>query len=129
MPCFVRRHLLVQHYLALRHPLSSFVELAEASGYAGRLLTYTWKKQADPADYVPGYVAMEREGLGPFHFYRAADLKAAFAGLEPEQAGAAALDIEAALAPNRLTAREALLLHQSATEIGHAVVALLSEPS
>lgn len=148
MPGFVQRHLLVLHYLALRQarpilnpggavlstigariPLESFMQLAEAAGYAGRFLTYTWKKQAGPADYVPGYVAMEREGLGPFHFYRVADLKAAFAGMDPEQAGVAALDIEASLAPQRLTAHEALTLYRSGAEIGHAVVALLSEPA
>jgi hypothetical protein len=145
-PAFVQQRLLVLHYLALqqarpmlnpggavlstigaRIPLTSFTDLAAAAGYAGRLLTYGWKKQASPEDYVPGYVAMERDGLGPFHFYRAADLRDAFAGLDPEQAGIAALDIEGTLAPKRLTATEALALHRSGLEIGHTVVALLSE--
>lgn len=146
MPDFVKAHLLVLHYLALvqvrpllnpggavlstiggRIPLGSFTDLAETAGYRGRLLTYGWKKQADPADYIPGYVAMERDGLGPFHFYRVDDLRAAFTGLDPEQAGAAAFRIEADLARHRLSATEALAAHQSGTPIGHTVVALLSE--
>jgi hypothetical protein len=144
-PAFVQQRLLVLHYLALtqvrpmlnpggavlstigaRIPLSSFTELAAAAGYTGRLLTYGWKKQASPEDYIPGYVDMERQGLGPFHFYRVADMRAAFADRSPEQSGAAALEIEASLAPHRLTASQALALHRSGTEIGHTVVALLS---
>jgi hypothetical protein len=146
IPAFIRQRLLVLHYLALlqarpmlnpdgavlstigaRIPLAGFTELAEAAGYDGRVLTYGWKKQASPEDYVPGYVAMEREGLGPFQFYRVADMRAAFAGLDPEAAGAVAPDIEKTLAPKRLTASEALALNPSGTPIGHTVVALLSE--
>jgi hypothetical protein len=72
---------------------------------------------------------MEREGLGPFHFYRVADVRAAFAGIDPEQAGRDALALEAELAGRRLTAGEALALYRSGTEIAHAAVALLSEPA
>jgi hypothetical protein len=148
MPAFVRQRLLVLHYLALqqvrpmlnpggaalstigaRIPLASFFDLAASAGYAARLLTYGWKKQADPEEYIPGYVAMEREGLGPFHFYRAADVRAAFADMDPEQAGRDARAIEADLAAKRLTAGEALALHRSGTEIAHTFVALLSEPA
>jgi hypothetical protein len=53
-------------------------------------------------------------------------MRAAFADRSPEQSGAAALEIEASLAPHRLTASQALALHRSGTEIGHTVVALLS---
>nr|WP_294514268.1 hypothetical protein [uncultured Rhodopila sp.] len=148
MPAFVRQRLLELHYLTLqqvrpmlnpggavlstigaRIPLASFFDLTASSGYAARLLTYGWKKQAGPDEYIPGYVAMEREGLGPFHFYRVADVQAAFAGLDPEQAGREALDIEADLAAKRLTATEALALHGSGTGIAHTFVALLSEPA
>ncbi len=147
MPDFVSAHLLVLHYLALvqarpmlnpggvvlstiggRIPLASFTDLAAAAGYRGRLLTYGWKKQVDPEDYIPGYIAMERDGLGPFHFYRVDDLRAAFAGRDPEQAGEQALAIEAALAPSRLSASAALAAHRAGTPVGHTVVALLSEP-
>jgi hypothetical protein len=148
MPAFVRQCLLALHYLALqqarpmlnpggavlstigaRIPLASFSELAASAGYAARLLTYGWKKQAAPEEYIPGYVAMEREGLGPFHFYRVADVRAAFAGLDAEQAGRDALGIEADLTGRRLMAGEALALHRSGTEIAHTAVALLSEPA
>lgn len=148
MPEFVTSRLLVLHYLALiqarpmlnpggavlstiggRIPLASFTELAAAAGYRGRLLTYGWKKQVDPEDYIPGYIAMERDGLGPFHFYRVDDLRAAFAGLDPEQAGERALTIEAGLAPSRLSASAALAAHREGTPVGHTVVALLSEPA
>lgn len=147
MPAFVRQRLLVLHYLALRQvrpmlnlggavlstigariPLAGFFELAASAGYAARLLTYGWKKQAGSEEYLPGYVAMEHEGLGPFHFYRVADVRAAFADMAPEQAARAALDIEADLAPRRLTAGEALAAHRSGAEIAHTAVALLSEP-
>ncbi|RVT98664.1 hypothetical protein EOD42_00685 [Rhodovarius crocodyli] len=146
VPPLLKDRLLVLHYLALRQvrpllnpggavlstigariPLDSFAALAEAAGYRGRLLTYGWKKQAAPEEYIPGYIAMEREGLGPFHFYRADTLRAAFAGLAPEEAGAAALAIEQDLKPHSLTATEALAAHRAGEAVGHAVVALLSE--
>lgn len=146
VPQLLKDRLLVLHYLALRQarpllnpggvvlstigariPLDSFTALAEAAGYRGRLLTYGWKKQAAPEDYIPGYIGMEREGLGPFHFYRAETLRAAFSGLSPEEAGAAAFAIERELEPHRLTAAQALAAHRAGEAVGHAVVALLSE--
>ena len=146
VPDHVRDNLLVLHYLALvqardfltpggavlstlgaRVPLRSFLDMAEQAGYAAGFLTYTWKVQADPQDIISSYAAWQRNGLGPFYFHHADDLKAAFSILDPLEAGKRALEIEEALAPKRLDAFAAFEALRRGARIGHPVAVLKSE--
>jgi hypothetical protein len=82
----------------------------------------------DEADNVIGaYAAWQAQGLGPFHFYLAEDLKAAFAGLDPAEAATRAIEIEQVLAPKQLDAQAAWAAHRAGARVGHTVAVLKSE--
>lgn len=147
VPEAVKDWLLVLHYLALvqakdflnpggavistigaRLPLSVLADMATAAGYRPSFLTYWWKVQADPDDVIGSYAQWQRQGLGPFHFYPAETLEAAFAGLTLEQAGRDAFAIERDLRGKSLDAVAAWEAHQRGERIGHTVAVLHSEP-
>lgn len=147
VPAFVKDHLLVLHYLALRQardflapggtvlstlggrvPLGAMTAMAEQAGYSASFLTYGWKVQVDPEDMIGAYAAWEKQGLGPFTFYHADLLEQTFAALDPVAAGRQAIEIEQALAPRRLDARAAFAALKSGARIGHTVAVLKSDP-
>ena len=41
------------------------LELADAAGYSGRILTLWWKAQSEPESVIGGYAEHEEKGLGP----------------------------------------------------------------
>jgi hypothetical protein len=113
--------------LGARVPLQSFLDMSAHAGYRPSFLTYGWKIQAEAVEMLNGHAEWQRRGMGPFYFYRVADLEAAFAGLAPETAAPRALAIEADLAPHAMDAEAALLAHGRGERIGHTYAVLLSE--
>jgi methylase of polypeptide subunit release factors len=147
LPRLVTDNLLALHYLALRQahdylapggtvlstigarvPLTTLLRMAELAGHAAQILIYTWKYQADAAEMAAVYAAWQDEGLGPFHFYPAGILRAAFAALDPGDAGARVLDIEHALLPHRLDAVQARAALERGETLAHTVAVLQSRP-
>jgi methylase of polypeptide subunit release factors len=147
LPQAVRDWLLALHYLALvqahdflkpggavlstigaRLPLSVLTDMAEAAGHDASFLSYWWKAQADADEVIASYAQWQRQGLGPFRFYPLEALETAFAGLDLEQAGRRALELEDSLHPHQLDAEAAWALHRQGRRIGHTVAVLLSEP-
>lgn len=145
VPDAIRTNLLTLHYVALaqardflaaggvilsmlgaRVPLQSFLDMSRSAGYRPKFLSYGWKIQAEAADILAGHVAWQRRGLGPFHFYREADLKSAFAGLDPAAAADSALDIERDLLPSSLDADAAYAAHAAGESIAHTYAVLQS---
>lgn len=145
VPDFVSDWLLTMHYLALvqaRHflttngvvlstvgarvPLEALAQMSRSAGLAPRVLTYGWKVQADADDVISTYATWERQGLGPFRFYKADALAAAFADLDPGEAGAIAAEIERSLAGEQFSAVAEWEAHRSGARIGHTYVVLQS---
>ena len=145
IPEFVHEQMLDLHYLALKQardylankgavystlggrvPLSAFIKLGELAGLSSEIFTYSWKVQAEPEDVISGYAAQEKAGLGPFRFYRAADLKKAFASISVKESGKNAFEIERSLESSKLTAKEAYEAFQKGEVIGHTVAVLKS---
>lgn len=145
IPAFITDWLLTMHYLALvqardaltpdgvvlstvgaRVPLDILAQMSRAAGLVPRVLTYGWKVQADADDVISTYANWERQGLGPFRFYAADALEAAFADLDPGEAGANAATIEASLAGEQLGAVAAWEAHRNGLRIGHTYVVLQS---
>lgn len=109
-----------------RVPLSSFIRLGEQAGVKSEIYTYQWKVQAEPLDVIGGYAQQEKEGFGPFIFYRAEDLEKAFEGVSVEESGKKAFEIEKSLEDKRLTATQAFEIWKNGGTIGHTVVVLKS---
>jgi SAM-dependent methyltransferase len=145
IPKFVSDWLLTMHYLALvqardalapggvvlstigaRVPLAVMLAMARNAGLTPRVLTYGWKLQADAEDVISTYANWERHGLGPFRFYAADALAVAFSDLDAADAGRNALDIEASLAGEQLSAVAAWRAYRSGARIGHSYVVLQS---
>lgn len=145
IPEFVHEQMLDLHYLALKQardyladkgavysalggrvPLSAFIKLGELAGLSSEIFTYSWKVQAEPEDVISGYAAQEKAGLGPFRFYRAADLQKAFADISVKESGKNAFEIEKSLESSKLTAKEAYEAFQKGEVIGHTVAVLKS---
>ena len=145
IPEFVHEQMLDLHYLALKQardyladkgavystlggrvPLSAFIKLGELAGLSSEIFTYSWKVQAEPEDVISGYAAQEKAGLGPFRFYRAADLQKAFASISVKESGKNAFEIERSLESSKLTAKEAYEAFQKGEVIGHTVAVLKS---
>jgi hypothetical protein len=147
IPARMRRNLLALHYVALieakaflkpggtvlsliggRIPLDVFQEMGGLAGYRSEIFTYGWKIQTDAEEIIGGHVQQEAQGFGPYHFYRAERLAAAFAGLSPGNSGQQARQIESALQADALSPAEALRRWKAGEVIGHTVVALRSTP-
>ena len=109
-----------------RVPLDIFLSLAKLAGYVPSFLTYTWKIQADPLEVISNHAQKQKQGYGPFYFYRADVLREAFATVDVETSGKNALDIERTLASERLDAVHAYAAFQKGVTIGHTVAVLKS---
>lgn len=48
-----------------RVPIKTMLEVADAAGYTGRILTVWWKEQSEPESVIGGYAEHEQQGLGP----------------------------------------------------------------
>jgi hypothetical protein len=147
VPDLLARNLLTLHYVALlqardflapggavlsliggRIPLAVFHEMGRLAGYRSEICTYGWKIQTDPEAMIGGHLAQQKNGLGPYHFYLAERLAAAFADVPLEHSGEAAREIEARLRPHALDPEQALAAWRRGEVIGHTVVALRSWP-
>lgn len=145
IPELVRSQMLDLHYLALlqsknylapggavlstlgaRVELDVFLKLGEAAGFSSEIFTYGWKIQAEAGEVIEGYARHQKEGFGPFHFYHADDLRAAFADVTAAESGGRAAEIEQKLAPLRLDAESAWQAWSAGAEIGHTVAVLKS---
>lgn len=147
IPEVVRLQMLDLHYLALlqakeflapgggvlstlgaRVELDVFRKLGALAGYDSQIFTYGWKIQAEAEDVIAGYARHQAEGFGPFHFYYADDLRAAFSDVAAEESGERAAEIERILAPHRLDAAAAWRAWRGGAVIGHTVAVLKSVP-
>ncbi len=145
IPEFVHEQMLDLHYLALKQvrdylaengavystlggrvPLKAFIKLGELAGFRSEIFTYSWKVQAEPEDVIAGYAAQEKEGLGPFRFYRADDLQKAFANVSVKDSGELAFEIEKSLDSVKLSATAAYEAFKKGEIIGHTVAVLKS---
>jgi SAM-dependent methyltransferase len=145
VPESVQRQLLTLHYLALKQardflapggsvlsmlggrvPLTAFFEMVQLAGLRPEIFTYTWKVQADAESMIRGHADRQREGFGPFYFYRTADLARIFAGIDLASTGKNALELEKSLVPHRLDAHQAFATLRTGEQIGHTAVVLRS---
>jgi hypothetical protein len=147
VPPLLRRNLLALHAIALqkakpflapggavlsllggRIPLDVLLEMGRLTGYRTEIFTYGWKIQTDPEEIIGGHLKQQREGFGPYHFYRASRLAEVFADVSLEESGANARAIERQLTPDELGPEEALAAWKRGEAIGHTVIALRSLP-
>lgn len=145
VPPLIRHQMLDLHYLALlqareylapegavlstlgaRVELEVFLKLGQSAGFSSEIFTYGWKIQAEAGEVIEGYARNQKAGFGPFHFYYADDLRAAFANVPVAESGARAAEIEQTLAPHRLDAVSAWQQWRAGAEIGHTVAVLKS---
>ena len=145
IPAEVHANMLDLHFLALnqapdfltekgfllslmggRVTLDSFIRLGELAGVKSEIFTYGWKVQAEPEDVIGGYAEQEKNGFGPFIFYRSEDLEEAFKNVSLEDSGKRAFEIEKSLEDKRLTATKAFEIWKNGGSIGHTVVVLKS---
>ena len=145
VPEILQQNFLALHYLALRQakdflkpggavlsmlggrvPLTLFQEMAAPAGLKSEIYTYGWKIQATPEEIIRGHADREKDGFGPFHFYRAAKLAETFAGVELAASGARAFELEDRIAAARLSPSEAYKAFQRGETIGNTSVALRS---
>ena len=142
-PVTVRRNLLDLHYDLLRDvrniltddgcvlsvigsrmPVKEVLELPLLAGYEAALLTYTWKIQSEASEVIPGYLASEQIGHGPFHYYPVEALEKIFGKTSPTTAARNAAEIEAELQPHAISSEEAWNLVTSGHMVGHTVMVL-----
>jgi hypothetical protein len=85
VPAHVSAALLDLHYICLRQadafgiikpsgavlssmggrvPLQSMLDMAEAAGYTGRVISLSWKVQSEPETVIGEYAEEQRRGLG-----------------------------------------------------------------
>ncbi len=114
--------------LGARVPLEVFLQMSEAAGYSGSFLTYTWKVQAEAESVIRDHARRQRDGFGPFHFYRAELLRERFESTDLATSGRNALELERSLAPERLDAVRAWEAFEAGERIGHTAVVLKSVP-
>ncbi|MGA3127157.1 MAG: hypothetical protein ABSD13_10590 [Candidatus Korobacteraceae bacterium] len=145
LPELVKQQMLDLHYLALvqarefllpggavfsclgaRVPLHVFLSLAELAGFVPSFLTYSWKVQGDP-ELIRDYEQNQRNGFGPFFFYRAEALQETFKRVGLGESGKNALEIERALLTQRLGPASAYRAFRNGERIGHTVAVLKSE--
>lgn len=86
VPSFVSKALLDLHYVCLlqartfdlltetgvvlsimggRVPIDTMLQLADAAGFTGRILSMSWKVQSEPDSVIEGYATQQEKGLGP----------------------------------------------------------------
>jgi hypothetical protein len=146
IPSLIKQQLLDLHFLALaqtkdfltvggsvlstlgaRVPLHVFLSLGSLAGLSSSFLLYTWKVQDDPATLLRDYAEKQKEGFGPFFFYRTEVLQQIFSNVDTAQAGTHAEEIERALHPYRINAARAYEHFQHGESIGHTVAILESQ--
>jgi hypothetical protein len=146
LPELIRNQMVDLHYLALvqakdfllpggavlstlggRVPLDVLLALGRLAGFNSSFLIYTWKVQADPEEVIRDHARKQKEGFGPFYFYRAATLQRVFASVDEATSGTNAIEIERSLLPERLDAAGAFEILQRGERIGHTVAVLRSE--
>lgn len=146
LPELIRTQMLDLHYLALlqakdfllpggavlstlggRVPLDVFLSLGSLAGYVSSFLTYTWKVQADPEEVICDHARKQREGFGPFYFYRAETLQRVFASVDTNTSGTNSIAIERSLLSERMDSIGAYEALQRGERIGHTVAVLRSE--
>jgi hypothetical protein len=110
-----------------RVPLDVLLALGRLAGFNSSFLIYTWKVQADPEEVIRDHARKQKEGFGPFYFYRAATLQRVFASVDEATSGTNAIEIERSLLPERLDAAGAFEILQRGERIGHTVAVLRSE--
>jgi hypothetical protein len=144
LPELVKRQMLDLHYLALqqsqaflrsggfvlsclgaRVPLQVFLSLGELAGFSSSILTYGWKVQ-DDASLIYAYAQHQKDGYGPFHFYRADQIQSVFSAIDSATSGTEALRIERELQPFKLDPAAAIRAHEAGERIGHTVAVLES---
>jgi hypothetical protein len=146
IPDILRKSLVELHFLALvqsrdfltkrgsviatiggRIPLTVFEKMGALAGFRSSFLAYAWKTQADPENMLRRYDEQQREGYGPFTFYRARDLREAFADVDFATSGIRAFEIEKRLETHRLDATAAYVAFKLGDEIGHTVAVVRSK--
>jgi methylase of polypeptide subunit release factors len=146
IPALVKSQMLDLHYLALlqardfmlqgsamlsiiggRVPLGALQSLGTLAGYSSSSLAYTWKVQADPEEIIRDHAQKQREGFGPFYFYRADALQKTFSSVDFSRSGKDAIEIERSLLNERLDAINAYEVLKQGEKIGHTVAVLKSE--
>lgn len=125
-PAFLTKNGFLLSLMGGRVLLDSFIRLGELAGVKSEIFTYGWKTQAEPEDVIGGYAKQEKDGFGPFIFYRSEDLEDAFKNVTLEDSGKKAFEIEKSLENKRLTATEAFEIWKNGGSIGHTVVVLKS---
>jgi methylase of polypeptide subunit release factors len=148
IPAYIQEQMLTLHYLALKQsrdflnpggavlsmlgarvPLAVFIEMAKLAGHKGEIYTYTWKNQTDAETIIENYIQKQREGLGPFHFYRADRLAKAFERVDLATSGLRAFELEAFLFADRLSPEQTREAFRRGGKIGHTVAVLRSQPA
>jgi hypothetical protein len=80
----------------------------------------------DGASLIQAYEQHQKNGYGPFHFYRADELQRVFSAIDPSTSGTEALRIERELQPLQLDPAAAIRAHEAGERIGHTVAVLES---
>ncbi|THC89183.1 hypothetical protein EYZ11_011370 [Aspergillus tanneri] len=109
-----------------RVPVQSMLDMADAAGYSGRVVSLAWKIQSEPETVISEYAENQRKGSGKYYFYPTSALAAAFGDLSPAAAALHASQIEQNLHHHRLDAEAALEQHYAGIEIGHTVYVMAS---
>ncbi|WP_420345474.1 hypothetical protein [Pelagibius sp.] len=112
-----------------RLPLRAMLRSFAAVDYRAEILLYSWKIQSEAEEVIGGYAEAQTRGHGPFHFYLAEDLDAAFAGAAPIRSTREALALESALASKRIDPASALKLHRAGRTIGHTAAVIEGRPA
>ncbi len=115
--------------IGARLPLRAVLRSFAAVDFSAEILLYSWKIQSEAEEVIGGYAEAQEDGHGPFHFYLAEDLDAAFAGAIPVQSTSEALALESALAPKRIDPASALKLHRAGRTVGHTAAVIEGQPT
>jgi hypothetical protein len=115
-----------------RVPWNAIADVFARAGYTSTVLHFGIKTQTEPAVVLDGYARAERNGSDPFIYYHPAeacagilDRHAASVSDGPDRAGI----LNARLEPYRVSAREALRLHEAGEHVCHSVYAVEGAPA
>ncbi|KAF7592446.1 hypothetical protein BBP40_000227 [Aspergillus hancockii] len=109
-----------------RIPVQSMLDMADAAGYTGRVVSLAWKVQSEPETVIGEYAENQKKGSGKYYFYPTSALERVFGDLSPAAAALHAEQIEQNLYHHRLDAEVALEQHHAGIEIGHTVYVMAS---